>query len=791
MNKNKKLFSACLAVSLSLLSKTLAAKEYINTLPPPETIPSGYIPEYRATLYLNGIKLQNRIPLKIINSDIFINKAFASTLYLPKIFLAQDNQDDINLSKINQISASYSTEKHALVINVPPDWLPEQKIELNQNSSPVNYSRTCGLAIDYDAYVSRNRVLDTGSLYLGARLFTGSGYLFSSGVANHYALRNAYYNDNSWTRYLSYYRQYFADNNTQLILGDLIASGSTWDSSVRMGGISFQKDFQLTPDKNIYQSPSIRGTAKAPSIVDIFMDNRKISSEPVSSGPYQINNIPFINGAGQVTVVTTDRLGNKTNQTIPLYKSTTLLAAGLTQFSANLGYLRYDYGYRDSYYRNPAFSGFLTHGVTQSLTDAFFMQSAQHLQMAGAGIRFLAAQYGVISLTGAVSSDNEASRQNGAKGDISYTYATRRLNLSYDHTSYSRGYADLSDYGYNSCNINRNSLQSVDQLWLSYQPVSNYTLGFGYFFIRPYHHSNWSMQNVSLAVPTPLSGQLSLSLSAYNASGHDVMTMLDWSLPLSDSAQARFTNTHAHSGSRNDVQLSWGGYGPQQTHADIALSRDENAQNYQRMAIYHGTQYANLNGGVYGYHDKTWWLQGSGTATWIDHAVQFNPQSQGAFVLVKTGVPGVPYYYGGSLKGYTNSRGYGFINGIQPGMPAEIAIDPTRLAAQYHSDRYRSKIRVYPQSGAEVNFSVRTSFPAQFRLLDNHFQPLPAGSVIKDEQNSSNAFVGYNGIGFLYLTDDKPTLLTVYRKAGEQCKVIIARKDFTSANVAQPTYICR
>ncbi|MGK0747792.1 fimbria/pilus outer membrane usher protein, partial [Yokenella regensburgei] len=84
---------------------------------------------------------------------------------------------------------------------------------------------------------------------------------------------------------------------------------------------------QLSPDKNIYQSPSIRGTARTPSIVDIFMDNRKIASDSVDSGPYQINNLPFINGAGQVTVVTTDKLGNKTNETVQLYKTSSLLAA--------------------------------------------------------------------------------------------------------------------------------------------------------------------------------------------------------------------------------------------------------------------------------------------------------------------------------------------------------------------------------------------------------------------------------------------------------------------------------
>ncbi|MGR0202301.1 hypothetical protein, partial [Klebsiella pneumoniae] len=80
---------------------------------------------------------------------------------------------------------------------------------------------------------------------------------------------------------------------------------------------------------------------------------------------------------------------------------------GINQFSANLGYLRYDYGYRDSKYRNLAFSSYLSRGITPTLTHVLFLQNASHLVMAGTGINFLVAPVGTFSLIGAASSDNE------------------------------------------------------------------------------------------------------------------------------------------------------------------------------------------------------------------------------------------------------------------------------------------------------------------------------------------------------------------------------------------------
>ncbi|MBU9844784.1 fimbria/pilus outer membrane usher protein [Rahnella ecdela] len=774
------------------LHKNALSQEYINELPTPITLSPEFSPEYNVNVILNGNRLATRVPIKITDNHYLVPRFYLTQhLRAPTNLLPKEGDTLVDIRHIAGMTSRYDNKQHALVISVPPAWLPEQAFSATQGEEHLDYSPSSGAALDYDGYVSRNSLVDTGALFLGGRFFTGSGYLYASGTANRYSLHRSGSSNTTYTRYLTYYRQYFADNDTSLVLGDFISEGGVWDSGVRMGGVSFRKDFKLSPDKNIYQSPSVRGTAKTPSIVDIFMDNRKITSNSVDSGPYEISNLPFINGAGQVTVVTTDKLGNKTNETVQLYKSNSLLAQGMHEFSANVGYLRYNYGYSDSKYRNLAFSGYLSRGVNALLTQSVFLQSAQRLQMAGSGVNFLVAPVGTFSITGAVSTDNESDRCNGGRAELGYSYANSHINFSYNHSQYTRNFTDLGNYGYHNDGYSSVSTRSVDQVWLSHQWQNSVTLGLGYFYIQPYGSDSYSMGNISLSTPTPLQGQLTLSLSAYNASGQDMMSMLNWSVPIGSRTRMQYTMSHSSLGYRNDMNLSWGDYGPQQTHADLQVTRDEAGYRYERASLYHSNQYANLSAGLYGYDNKTYWLEGSGTVTLAGGSMQLNRESHGAFVLVNAGIPNLPYYNGGNLAGYTNSRGYGFIQNVPAGIPVEISVDPTHLPADYHAAQYRQKVRLYPHSGTEVKFGGKKGLPARFRLVDSEGHSLPLGSVIRDESAETSTFVGYGGSTFLYLNDAKPVMLSVYRGAAPSCRVVIQPRNFTTHHAPTPTFTCR
>ena len=73
------------------------------------------------------------------------------------------------------------------------------------------------------------------------------------------------------------------------------------------------------------------------------MNNQKVSSEVLPPGPFVIDRLPAVTGAGQVQVVVRDALGREQQVTQPFYSSLQLLAAGLSQYELDLGKVRRDY----------------------------------------------------------------------------------------------------------------------------------------------------------------------------------------------------------------------------------------------------------------------------------------------------------------------------------------------------------------------------------------------------------------------------------------------------------------
>ena len=76
------------------------------------------------------------------------------------------------------------------------------------------------------------------------------------------------------------------------------------------------------------------------STVDLIINGQKTSSTEVQSGPFILNNVPFINGKGEAVVVTTDAVGRQVTTSVPFYISNTLLKPGLFDYSLSLGKIR-------------------------------------------------------------------------------------------------------------------------------------------------------------------------------------------------------------------------------------------------------------------------------------------------------------------------------------------------------------------------------------------------------------------------------------------------------------------
>lgn len=260
------------------------------------------------------------------------------------------------------------TQRQQLQLQVPPGWLPPQAFS-HPHPAPRYPARTStGTVLNYDVYTARfyNGALRT-SAWNEWRMFGDYGYFSHDGVLQR-SLSGTNSTRNGYIRYDTAWSNENEDDALSWTLGDLITGAVSWSSSVRLGGVQLARDFGLQPYLVTYPLPSFSGSAVVPTTVDMFVNGFKTNSESVQPGPWSLNNLSFVNGAGDAVIVTTDALGRQVVTTLPFYVSSSMLDAGLADFSVSAGALRKGYGTLSADYGEVVASGSYRRGITDWLT---------------------------------------------------------------------------------------------------------------------------------------------------------------------------------------------------------------------------------------------------------------------------------------------------------------------------------------------------------------------------------------------------------------------------------------
>ena len=113
--------------------------------------------------------------------------------------------------------------------------------------------------------------------------------------------------------------------------GDLVTRTLPWAGSVRLGGFQISRDFSVRPDIVTYPLPTFSGSAAVPSSVDLFVNGNHATSGSVDPGPFTLGDVPYVNGAGEAVVVTTDAQGRRVATSTQFYVANTLLRRGLDE----------------------------------------------------------------------------------------------------------------------------------------------------------------------------------------------------------------------------------------------------------------------------------------------------------------------------------------------------------------------------------------------------------------------------------------------------------------------------
>ncbi len=769
---------------------------------------------YYLSMVVNGQSDNQVVPVVYRNNAYWVE---AGVLAKNHVHLNGQQQGLVNIATLPQVKANYVAATQQLILQVPDDWLPKQNVSSDNLMGYTPAQSSTGLLFNYDSYYSDphdgQRSIAT---WMEQRLFSSVGIMTNTGTWRYNMEGSPGEGDSTsqdgYIRYDTFWRYTDEKDLVSYQMGDFVSNSLTWSNSARMGGLRISRNFGVRPDLVTYPLLQYSGTAAVPTTVDLFLNGFKASSNNLNSGPFTLTNVPYINGAGEATVVTTDALGRQVSTSVPFYVSNTLLRRGLTDFDLSLGAVRQNYGINSADYSDAAFSGIYRYGITNYLTLSSHGEATQGLALGGIGADIAVGHWGTFSVSGSQSQANHApvtsgefdtngnnnndinhfpnnptnglpdnNNQNGIQPDtdsdtkdkngsqytVGYSYYSTRFSLSALRSSRTPGYQDLTSYT-SDTRLSRRA----DQVTFSTSPfgTSNGTIGIGYYDVEAYDQSHTRLVNLSYS--RSLWGQSSMFLSLNKTLSEDgYSAQLQFIIPLDGGISV---NAGSQRNSAGNYQEQIGASKTTPTDGGLGwnLAYTGGSDPYQQADATWKSRYATLQGGVYGQTGEyTNWADLSGSVVFMANDFFLSDKINDAFIVVDTGnYAGVPVMYENQKLGKTDKNGHLLIPNVSSYYPARVDIDTLPLPADVVANRVSESISVREGSGVVVDFPVKKVLSASIRLNDTQGQPLKLGTLVTEQNSQQTTVVGYDGL--VYFTNLQPhNMLSIRQEDNSVCRI--------------------
>lgn len=351
-------------------------------------------------------------------------------------------QAEVGLDAIAGLTYVYDAARQSLALTVSDSLRQPYAVSARAARRAPPSQVTPGAVLNYEIYSELGETRQS-AIFNDFRYFNSSGVLSNTGTIN--LGGSARDGQHKYMRYDTFWNHADPDTLQSWQVGDLISSSLSWSRAVRMGGFQWRKNFQLRPDLLTFPVATLDGTALVPSSLNLLINGVQQYSASVPSGPFVLNQVAGINGAGLATVITRDALGRSVATTLPLYVDTRLLATGLSDYSLEIGALRRDYGTRSfGYERSPVASASGRYGVSDTLTIEGHAEVGKGVLNAGAGALLRLGQAGVINGALTASSCSGTGSGTGLQASVGYQYLGPRFSIDAQSVRASAAYGDLA-----------------------------------------------------------------------------------------------------------------------------------------------------------------------------------------------------------------------------------------------------------------------------------------------------------------------------------------------------------
>ena len=579
-------------------------------------------------------------------------------------------------------------------------------------------------------------------------------------------------------------------------VGDIISGGLSWTRPTRLGGIQIRRNFNLRPDLVTMPLPELSGSAAVPSTVDVYVDNAQRASRSVPSGPFSITNLPIVTGSGMARLVVRDALGRETVSETPFYASSDLLAKGLADFSAEIGFARRYYGVESNDYdERPVGSATLRYGLTNQLTLEAHVEGAEDFYNGGAGGVFNIGTFGIGSVAASASRFGDETGYQVAASleaelwDIKFFARTQRTFG--DFNDIASVTADIAKFGLPSTIYSAKPPRSLDQASVSLPPIfENMNLNFSYAQLETADFDKSRILSMTATKGIGEKGNVFLSTftDLERKGSFGVFAGLSWTLDGNITASSGISSDDKGTSVTAELMKSeqpvvgstgWrvrGSYGQN----DIVA-----ASGSYRSAI------GRAEAGVERYNDNVRAnAQFEGSIIAAGGGAFLSNRVDDAFSVVDVGAPDVEVFYENRPIGKTDKRGKFLVTDLRSYEANAISIDPSNLPLDASVETTRQVVRPSDRSGAVVDFNVSAeNTPVLVTVRDEAGEYIETGASAK-LNGSEDTIVGYEGQVYIENAASSNTL-SVQQSNGENCTVTFNAPATTSGRTTIPDAVCR
>lgn len=577
-------------------------------------------------------------------------------------------------------------------------------------------------------------------------------------------------------------------------LGDFITGGLPWTRPVRLGGAQVNSDFSMRPDLVTFPVPQVSGVAAVPSTVDVLVNGSKVVSGDIPAGPFEVPQVPVITGGGTLTTTVTDAIGRQVVTQLPFYASAALLAPKLQTYSAEIGFVRRNWGVKSNDYGSAA--GVLTYrrGISPVLTLEAHAEATDRLKMGGVGAVMTIGDFALLNVAGAASSFDGHS---GGQLSAGIQRVTPSYSLGGSVIVANRRFGDIAAANgdpVSTFQLNANasvSLSNFGSLGVAYSEIRRAPqravagqFANSFDFAEPEH------SRILTASYSRQFGRMAVYATVFRDFGEKkgANFMVGLTLPLGHRTSASVSAQGSSNSRFGQVEVDraavipgeWGyrAFASGSGGGNRGMSDHEFAQVTYRSGI--GQVFAGIDH-VAGHTTAQGEIQGA--VAFVDSGLFASNRIDDSFAIVDTGTPGIRVRQENRDVGRTDSHGRLLVPDLRSFELNQLSIEPLDAPVDAEVTVTRKKVRPQDRSGVVVKFPVRIERGALLRLVDGSGKPLPVGSSATLKSSGSAVPVGYDGETFVVDLQSRNQLL-VERPDGDKCLVSF---DFRAARNQIPT----